>query len=95
MKPSIPSIVKSFAVVAISLASFPAFAMDSVVIERFYIQNQEPLDTSHKVTDNLDCLRVGEEGEGREAIQKNMHGNENAYHGNIPYLCVMKGEGGR
>ncbi|MBZ9539623.1 hypothetical protein KGQ90_11860 [Modicisalibacter tunisiensis] len=81
-----PSIVKSFAVVAISLASVPAFAMDSLVIERFYIQNKEPLNASHKVADYPGLLRVSEGDKDSEGIRKNMRGNENAYHGNIPYL---------
>ncbi|MDV6317682.1 hypothetical protein [Chromohalobacter sp. HP20-39] len=34
---------KSIAIAAISLASFPSLAMDSVAVERFQSQNQAPL----------------------------------------------------
>ncbi|OLO12487.1 hypothetical protein BTW10_03185 [Chromohalobacter japonicus] len=58
-------ISKSVAVVAISLASFPAFAMDSLVIERFYIQNQEPLNTGPKDARSSSLQRVIEDSDSR------------------------------
>ena len=69
-------ISKSIAIAAISLVSFPALAMDSVVIERFYMQNQSPLYTGHEGASESDLERVtvengGSQHEGQKAKMGN------------------------
>ncbi|WP_163647961.1 hypothetical protein [Modicisalibacter sp. 'Wilcox'] len=51
---------KSIAIAAISLASFPSLAMDSVAVERFQSQNQTPLSLGHEDASGTGLKKVAE-----------------------------------
>ncbi|TDX28341.1 hypothetical protein DFO67_11041 [Modicisalibacter xianhensis] len=71
---------KGIAIGAISVTVLPALAMDSVVIERFYLQSQEPLNMSHESAKESNYRDVDEDS---EINQKNMRKNEDAHHDNM------------
>ncbi len=75
-----PLIAKSVASVAIALASLPALAMDSLVIERFYIQNQEPLNIGHASAREPSLQRVSEDTDNQHKYLQEI---ENKRHDNL------------